>query len=204
MQEKEMFLKKNRSFDLIIFFLFFLFAIHAPASNNNENLKTIAYLNDLKNFSVSFIQNADNEISEGKISIGKKRVRVEYSSPSKILIILDSNKAMYYNVDLKEDEFFDPKDTPAWFFFEIFMNPNFFSDSKNISYENSITLVKSGSHEIGEYEIKLIFENSPMILRKINLILDGTNMSMSIFNHKHEENYDENYFKLINPTFFDQ
>ena len=48
------------------------------------------------------------------------------------------------------------------------------------------------------------FENSPMILRKINLILDDTNMSLSIFNHKHEENYDENYFKLINPTFFDQ
>ena len=46
----------------------------------------------------------------------EQRVRVEYDYPTKILIILDENKAMYYDYELNEDEFFDPKKTIAWFF----------------------------------------------------------------------------------------
>ena len=36
--------------------------------------------------------------------------------PNKILIILDEDKAMYYDYELEEDEFFDPKNTSSWFF----------------------------------------------------------------------------------------
>ena len=199
-----MFLKKNRLIFFIICLLFFFLSLKNVRSSHAENIQAINYLNNLKNFSVSFIQNIDNEISEGKISIGEKRVRVEYKFPTKILIILDTNKAMYYNVELQEDEFFNPKDTPAWFFFEIFMNPEFFNDSVHLSSENSVVLRKSGTYEIGQYKIELHFENKPIILRKVNLVLDDSNMMLSIFDHTYEENYDKNYFKLINPTFFDQ
>ena len=68
--------------------------------------KVINYLDNLHLFSASFIQNDGETLSEGLISIGMKRIRVEYLTPSKILIILDDNKAMYYNYELQEDEFF--------------------------------------------------------------------------------------------------
>ena len=51
---------------------------------------------------------------------------MEYTKPSKILIILDEDKAMYYNYDLEEDEFFDPRKTSAWFIDDVFNNNNFF------------------------------------------------------------------------------
>ena len=51
-------------------------------------------------FSASFIQNDNETLSEGKVYIGEKRVRADYSFPTNILIILDKNKAMYYNYEL--------------------------------------------------------------------------------------------------------
>ena len=41
------------------------------------------------------------------------------------MIVLDQDRGMYYNYELDEDEFFNPKDTSAWFFFEIFKNKKF-------------------------------------------------------------------------------
>ena len=37
-----------------------------------------------------------------------------------LTIILDDDKAMYYNYELEEEEFFNPQNTQAWFFFDIF------------------------------------------------------------------------------------
>ena len=79
-------------------------------------LKILNHLNSLENFSASFIQNDSEDLSEGKVFIGKKRVRAEYLNPSKILIVLDEDKAMYYNYELEEDEFFDPKILMRGFF----------------------------------------------------------------------------------------
>ena len=58
-------------------------------------------------------------------SIGENRLRAEYFSPTKFIIIVSKNKAMYYNIDLDEDEFFDPK-IHQLDFFDIFHNPKFF------------------------------------------------------------------------------
>ena len=72
-------------------------------------------------------------------------VRAEYLYPSKILIILDEDKAMYYNYELEEDEFFNPKQTNAWFFYDIFRNPYYFEDSKIMMKNNEIILEKEVS-----------------------------------------------------------
>ena len=115
MQVKDMCLKNNNLFIWIFIFVFFF--IKAVFADEKEINNIINYLGGLKLFSSSFIQDDGESISEGKIFIGLKRVRVEYKTPSKILIILEKDKAMYYNYDLDEDEFFNPKDTAAWFFF---------------------------------------------------------------------------------------
>ncbi len=165
--------------------------------------KTIKYLESLKFFSGSFIQIEGNEVSEGKLFIGKKRVRVEYLKPSKILIILDDNKAMYYNYELDEDEFFNPKNTSAWFFYDIFNNPDFFEDSSIIKEDSNIIISKEVSNDLGVFNIKILFENNPLLIRKIELLINDSLLELSLFDHNYNEEFDRSFFKLINPKFFD-
>ena len=201
MQAKDMFLKKIKFIYFLIFFINTVnFAVYAEETKT-QFIKN--YLNDLRYFSASFIQNDNQTISEGKIFIGKNRIRVEYSLPTKILIILDKNKAMYYNYELDEDEFFNPKDTSAWFFYDIFNNPDFFDNVKLTEINNNIILEKIGSSEVGSFEIKVFFEYNPLILRMVKLNLDSEYLELSFFNHKYNETFNKRFFKLINPSFFD-
>ena len=199
MQAKDMFLKNEKylfSFFIIVFLLF----PHNVFSDEKNRNKVFDYLNSLKNFSASFLQNDGVSLSEGKVYIGEKRVRAEYFSPTNILVILDKNKAMYYNYELEEDEFFDPKNTNAWFFYDIFMNPLFFEDGLIKIKNNELTIVKRGFYdEKQNYDIKLYFENDPLVLRNIEVIINEDKLKLSIFNHSYNEEYDKDFFKLINP-----
>jgi len=201
MQVKDMYLKNKTVFILIILNIFFS---KAYASSNQEIGNISNYISSLKNFSVSFLQKESGEFSEGKISIGDERVRVDYTSPTKILIVISNNKAMYYNYDLDEDEFFDPRDTSAWFFFEIFNNLDFFVNSPISIHENNIIIKKEGSLNDENYKLKIFFENKPLTIRKIELAIGERELILSFFNHNYFENFNKNYFKLINPSFFDQ
>ena len=198
---KDMYLKNKTVFILIILNIFFS---KAYASSNQEIGNISNYISSLKNFSVSFLQKESGEFSEGKISIGDERVRVDYTSPTKILIIISNNKAMYYNYDLDEDEFFDPRDTSAWFFFEIFNNLDFFVNSPISIDENNIIIKKEGSLNDENYKLTIFFENKPLTIRKIELAIGERELILSFFNHNYFENFNKNYFKLINPSFFDQ
>ena len=196
-----MFLKKIKN-NLFIFFLT-LFVSQIINANNIGFEDTLNYLKNLKNSSVSFIQNDENNLSTGKIYLGDTRVRVEYLDPEKILIILGSDKAMYYNYELDEDEFFNPKDTSAWFFYEIFNNPIFFYDSDFATNDNTLIIKKDGVINDDYYNLKIYFETKPMLLRKIRLELGGNIIDLSFFGHTKMERFNKNFFKLINPTFFD-
>ena len=195
-----MFLKSNKYLNYF-YIIIFLVLSYSVEGNANIKIKILNYLNSLQNFSASFIQNDNETLSEGKVYIGEKRVRAEYLSPSKILIVLDEDKAMYYNYELEEDEFFDPKNTNAWFFYDIFRNPFFFEDGKIIVKKDEVILEKSGIniHDEGEYIIKVYFENTPLILRKIEVFIDDEFLQISIFNHNYNEDFDKKFFKLINP-----
>ncbi len=158
------------------------------------------YMSSLYNFSASFLQNDGESLSEGKVYIGKERIRAEYISPEKILIILDENKAMYYNYELEEDEFFNPKNTNAWFFYDIFRNPLFFEDANIEINDNQLTLEKNGIDiEDKKYSIKVYFENNPLVLRKVDVSINNELLTLSIYNHNYNEQFNKNLFKLINP-----
>ncbi|MDC3078950.1 outer-membrane lipoprotein carrier protein LolA [Pelagibacteraceae bacterium] len=189
--------EKYLSYFYIIVFLILSFKVD---SNTDIKIKILDYLNSLQYFSASFIQNDNENLSEGKVYIGKKRVRADYLSPSKILIILDEDKAMYYNYELEEDEFFNPKNTNAWFFYDVFRNPYFFEDSEIILKNKEIILKKSGfDNEENKYLINAYFENSPVILRKIEVFINDAFLQISIFDHNYNEDFDKNFFKLISP-----
>ena len=191
---------KNEKYLSYLYIIVFLILSFKVDSNTNIKIKILDYLNSLQYFSASFIQNDNETLSEGKVYIGKKRVRADYLSPSKILIILDEDKAMYYNYELEEDEFFNPKNTNAWFFYNIFRNPYFFEDSKIIVKDKEIILKKTGfDNEENKYLINVYFENSPVILRKIEVFINDAFLQISIFDHNYNEDFDKNFFKLISP-----
>tara|TARA_B100000989_G_C19450942_1_gene431721 strand:- start:409 stop:1005 length:597 start_codon:yes stop_codon:yes gene_type:complete len=194
-----MFSKKDKYLNFI-YIVIFLILSYKVESNTDVKIKILDHLFSMKYFSASFIQNDGENLSEGKVYIGEKRVRAEYLHPSKILIVLDEDKAMYYNYELEEDEFFNPKNTNAWFFYDIFRNPYFFENSQIVLKNNEIILNKSGiANDETKYLIKVYFENKPMVLRKIEVFINNDFLQISIFDHNHNENFDENFFKLINP-----
>tara|TARA_Y100000768_G_scaffold336483_1_gene278177 strand:- start:990 stop:1580 length:591 start_codon:yes stop_codon:yes gene_type:complete len=193
-------LRKNK-YIYIFLFLFFLTQKICVAEENQVK-EVINHLNSLKFFSASFIQDDNETISEGKLFIGFERLRVEYKSPDKILIVLGKNKGMYYNYELNEDEFFDPKDTSAWFFYNIFNNTDFFYNSDIVSKDKYVVMKKKGLTADSKYTLTLFFEEQPLLLRKIKLEIDDTVLTLSIFNHKYNNDFDKNFFKLINPSFF--
>ena len=196
---KDMFLKNKKKLFYFFLIIFFLFS-GKVYSNTDDKLTLINYLESLQNFSASFLQNDGEDLSEGKIYIGKKRIRAEYSKPVKILIILDENKAMYYNYELEEDEFFNPKNTNAWFFYDIFRNPLFFEDANIELKDNQLTLEKHGLDVEGrKYFIKIYFENDPLVLRKVEVGNNQESLTLSIYNHNYNEELDRDLFKLINP-----
>jgi len=201
MQAKDMYLKNEKcllSFFIIIFCLF----TNKGFSITDDKTKALNYLNSLKNFSASFLQNDGEDLSEGKVYIGEKRVRAEYFLPTKILIILGEDKAMYYNYELEEDEFFNPKNTNAWFFYDIFRNPLFFEDGIIQVKNNELFLEKKGiDNEKKNFIIRAYFERNPFILRGIQAVIDGDVLELSIYNHSYNEVFHNDFFKLINPKF---
>ena len=185
--------------NLIIFFILFSNIAYGDTEDKDSVLD---YLSSLKFFSASFLQNDGENLSEGKVYIGKKRVRAEYYSPTKILIVLGEDKAMYYNYELQEDEFFNPKNTNAWFFYEIFRNPVFFKDGLIETTKNELIIKKNGmDYEDRNFSIKVYFEKKPLILRAIEVIVEDSFLKLSIYNHNYYEEFDNDFFKLINPKF---
>ena len=213
MQVKDMFLKNEKYSFIFLGIIFFLICPKA-FSVEDDRTRVSNYLNSLKHFSASFLQNDGENLSEGKVYIGKERIRAEYFYPTKILLILDQNKAMYYNYELEEDEFFNPKDTNAWFFYEIFRNPVFFLDSL-LEVQNNELIIESKMIQFGmsiienigvniegsRYLIRVIFEKNPITLRGVEFFFNEDFLKLSIYNHNYNEDFDEGFFKLINPKF---
>ena len=199
MRAKDMYLKNKVTFlALIFFFSEFVYA------QSDSDYKIKDYLENLKFFSASFLQEENNSLSNGKLFIGNDRIRVEYENPTEILIIFSSDKAMYYDYELDEIEFFNPKSTMAWFFYDIFNNPNFIQNSNRVISENYVIFEKYGTNEFGDYVVKIFFEDKPLVIRKIVLISESLSLNISIFDHIYNEKFNKNFFKLINPTFFDE
>tara|TARA_Y200000002_G_scaffold380604_1_gene392509 strand:+ start:1896 stop:2492 length:597 start_codon:yes stop_codon:yes gene_type:complete len=193
---------KNEKYKFVFLGIIIFLICPKVYSVTDDRTRIVNHLNSLKYFSASFLQNDGENLSEGKVYIGKERIRAEYLYPTKILLILDQDKAMYYDYELEEDEFFNPKKTNAWFFYEVFRNPIFFLDSLLREQNNELIIEKNGvDTEERLYLIRVIFEKNPIILRSIEIFFNEDFLKLSIFNHNYNEDFDEDFFKLINPKF---
>ena len=57
-------------------------------------------------------------------------------------------------------------------------------------------------NEENKYTIKIFFEKNPLVLRKLEVIINKELLTLSIYNHNYNEEFDKNLFKLINPKYF--
>ena len=202
MQEKEVFSKnKNINYSYIIFFLLILtcFLAEADGENKNYKLKILEYLSNNKEFSSSFIQFNDDAFQEGEFFLKRNRLRIEYGTPTQIVFVIKDGNAMYYNLDLKEVEYFNPKNTVAKIFFDFFYDKKFLEGIEFNDENNSFDFVKKIKIKDEINNIKIIFEKSPIKLRKIEINNSEGFTSFTIINANYNPVLDDKMFSLVNP-----
>ena len=197
-----MFLKnKNITYTYIIFIFLILtcFLTKAEEENINYRLKVLEYLSNNKEFASSFIQYNDGSFQEGEFYLKKNRLRIEYGIPAKIVFVIKDSNAMYYNLDLKEVEYFNPKNTAAKIFFDFFYDKNFLEDIRFNIENSSFNFIKKIKIKNEIYKIKIIFEKLPIKLRKIEINNSDGLTSFAIVNANYNPDLDDKIFSLANP-----
>ena len=197
MLEKDTYSKKIKFKNLFFFLFIFLNFKTALAEEIKE--KIIDHINSLNNFSAKFIQLTESGIEEGIIYIGEKKIKVEYTLPSNITIIIGKRKSMYFNKDLQEVEYFNTRKSEANIFFEILKNKNFLDNAEIKDGKKNIIVKKKYKFDENIYLAELIFEQNPNLLRKIKVGFNETNYTISFFNHSFNQDFRKNFFSLVNP-----
>ena len=192
---------KNINYSYITFLLLILTCFLAKAEEKNKNyrLKILEYLSNNKEFSSSFIQYNDDSFQEGEFFLKKNRLRIEYSAPTQIVFVIKDSNAMYYNLDLQEVEYFNPKNTVAKIFFDFFYDEKFLEGIKFGNENNSLNFVKKIKIKDEINNIKIIFEKSPIKLRKIEITNPEGLSSLTLINADYNPNLDDKIFSLANP-----
>ena len=197
MLEKDTFLRKIKLRNLLFFFFVFISFKISFADEIKKGV--VEHINKLNNFSAKFIQSNENGIEEGVIFIGKKRIKVEYNFPSKVTIVLDKKRSMYFNRDLQEVEYFSTKKSEANIFFQILKDKNFLDNAKINNQNNNVVIKKKYSFDENVYLAELIFEQNPYLLRKIKVSFNENYYTISFFNHSFNQDFRKNFFSLVDP-----
>ena len=201
-QVKEVYLKKIYNFFVFVFFINILFFFNNSYSKElTSELKkdVIIFLDSIKEFSSEFLQTDGQTVEEGFIYIKNDRIKIQYNKPRKITIIIDNNKAMYFNEDLQEIEYFNPKNSIADYFYQIFNNQSFFEHTKFIKKNNFITIDKKINLDDNPIHLKIFFEDSPFLLRKISIIKPDNKLSLSFVNPNYNPGLENKFFSMANP-----
>ena len=184
---------------ILIFCIILFFSTGAFSKEKSGDLKFKESLTKYKNFSAVITQIQDNQVSLGKINIAKKRIRLDYVDPSKITLIINSKKGMYYNEDLDEVQYFSTKNTEALVFYELFYNDFFLEDFTILDHEQLIFKKKQIVVE-DEILIKIIFEKKPLLLREIILSGESINAKLGLSDHDFNPIFINNFFSMADPT----
>ena len=157
------------------------------------------YFKSLNAFSATFIQQNNNELQEGYFYKNDQRIRIDYQNPSKILIIFDQRKAMIYNKDLEEVEYFNPKKTMGNLIFDIFYNSFMKKFKKHEIEENLARFYIDFKDDDEEYNIEVVFELNPLQIRLVNIITDEEVISFGLRDHNFNNSFDKKFFSMANP-----
>ena len=127
---KGRYLKKFNKF----FFLSLVFLVSKTIVADSTKIELLNYNKSLDNSSALFIQSDGKTIQEGIIYVGHKRIKIDYTAPQKITIVISENKGMYVNHELMEAQYFNTNKSFIKIFFQLFTGINFFENSSiNVS-----------------------------------------------------------------------
>ena len=200
MQAKDKFLKKQINL-LLVKILFFIILFSKNTIGEQIDSKVENYIKNLNNFSSKFIQSNGTSLDEGSIYIKDAKIRLDYFYPDRTLII-SKKKGVYINHELKEQSFFSTKENTARLFYDIFLFYNFFSsfefkeDNKEIIFEKKIIIDSKITN------LKIFFENRPLLLRKIIVKNENEAISISFSEHNYNNAFDESLFSFV-PMYLD-
>jgi len=202
MQEKEVFLKKIYKFINFFYSVTLIFIVTTSyALETNQNIKgyLLEHFSEISAFSSSFIQTNGITIEEGKLYLKNKRLRIEYTNPSNILIIVTKNKGMYFNKDLEEIEYFNPQNSIANIFFRVFYDHSFFDNAKYVNQQKTLMITKKIYLDNEEIKMKVFFEKSPLVIRKLEMESINGTTTYSIINPNFNPSLENKFFSLANP-----
>jgi outer membrane lipoprotein-sorting protein len=201
--EKEVLSEKiDKKFLIFLSAFFFLISFHLLGIEASKELKdrVLKYINNIHEFSSDFIQYDDQSLESGSFYIKNKRIRIQYTEPSNIRLILTTNKAMYYNEDLKELEYFNPRNSVAEIFYNIFYLPDFFDNSNFYNNEGYIIMQKLISiKQNDKITIKIFFEKNPLVIRKVEIYQNNQVLTFGIINPNHNPSLDDKFFSMVSP-----
>mgnify|MGYP002885627903 FL=1 len=200
MLAKDKFLKKQTNL-LLIKILFFIILFSKNTIGEQIDSKVENYIKNLNDFSSKFIQSNGVSLDEGSIYIKDAKIRLDYFYPDRTLII-SKKKGVYINHELKEESFFSTKKNTARLFYDIFLDYDFFSsfefkeDNKEIIFEKKIMIDSKITN------LKIFFENKPLLLRKIIAKNENELISISFSEHNYNNVFDESLFSFV-PMYLD-
>ncbi len=194
MQAKDKFLEKIS----LLIFIVILFFSHSSYADNIYK-KIFNYNHTLQNSSANFIQTNSNDVQEGKIFFGKKRIKINYKNPKELTLVLSEKKGMYINHELKETQFFMTKKSYIKFFFDIFHKKNHIENMTVKSTGQQIEFSDRIELDDTFFDIKLTYENEPIKLRRLEILSDDEKIQIGFFDHKFEGIFDKNFFSMIDP-----
>jgi len=162
-------------------------------------IKLLDYNNSLKKTSALFIQSDGKSIEEGIVYFGLNRIKIEYTMPKKITIILSEKKGVYINHDLKESQYFNTNKSYVKIFFKILKGWEFLETSKIRESKNIIELSKTFDLNDNYYKIKVIYENDPIKLRKIVVLENSNDFEIGFFGHNNLKTLEKKFFSMVDP-----
>ena len=191
----------------IFYFLFpfliivFLIPNQGKGDQNFLSSQISNYFFKINNFTSKFVQSDSDGIQEGNIYLSNKvkRIKIHYTEPSNIIFVLKDNKAMYFNVDLEEVEYFNTKNSIADIFFNVFYDKEFFYNSKIVEKKNTIEIKKIISTNEESKEILIFFEKNPLIIKQIKIKEGEGYRVMTFINPNFNTSFRENFFSIANP-----
>ena len=201
MPAKDKFLKKQSNFFLLVI-IFFIILFSTNTIAEQVDSKVINYIKNLNFFSSKFIQSNGASLEEGNIYIMDAKIRLDYLSPDRTLLI-SKKKGVYINHELKEESFFSTKkNNIVRLFYDIFLDYSFFSsfvfkeNNKEIVFEKKIIIDSKVTN------LKIFFENKPLLLRKIIAKTENELISISFSEHNYNNAFDESLFSFV-PMYLD-
>lgn len=171
-------------------------------AQNAENLRKIeTYLNNIRSLEATFVQMSSNGgTAEGRLFIEKpNKIRMEYASPTNVLIVGDGNYIVYNDTDLDQVTHIDYDDIPA----TLILADDIKIDGKKIKvtdfYQDSgsttITLEYTEKGDLGP--ITLVFSNNPMELKQWKIVdPQSVEVTVSLYDTQKDKDLDERLFKF--------